>query len=504
MKRIHSRLLAAALALALALGLSGGALAAETGAAPAPAPAKPIAVQLNGQELAFPDAAPEAVNGRTFLPVRPVFEALGAQVSYSPSAQTITAVRDGTTVTMALGSTAATVETDGVKTTLTMDAAPYAKNNRTYVPVRFAAQALGCAVGWDQGDSTVILVDVRKLLSDTLSKYSYTYLERYADYAANAKYNEGAWAATADMDASFAMMGLSPLTMTGSLDGVIADASKAELSMNLKLDMEDFLADLAEQSGQEAGFTAEERALLAGLKKDGVGMELRADLESGMYYMTYTGDLMEQMGLPAGTWISMDLSPLFEQMGMDPAQLTDPSQTLQPQALAYMAASLLPPMTDKDGSYAMLAQVVDTAAKFLADESFVKDGDKLTSTLALQQGADKIGLTLALETDGDKVVGYGIDLDFAADLGAGPDGSPISMALALSTGVDAKDHMYAHIALSATDLIDLTLDVSGDYAPSSKAPRTEPPAGADVITLEELMGAEGVAGPVSGAAGLGA
>ena len=488
MKRIQSRLLAAGLALSLTLGLSGGAMAAEAGAAPAPA--KPIAVQLNGQTLAFPDAAPEAVNGRTFLPVRAVFEALGAQVSYSPSAQTVTAVRDGTTVTMALGSTAATVETDGVKTALTMDAAPYAKNNRTYVPVRFAAQALGCAVGWDQGDSTVILVDVRKLLSDTLSKYSYTYLERFSDYTAGAKYSEGNWAFTADMDASMAMEGLSPVVMTGAMDGVMGDAARAEVSMNLKLDMEGFLTDLARQSGQEAGFTAEERALLDSLKKGGIGMELRADLETGMYYMTYTGDLMEQMDLPAGTWISMDLSPLYGALGMDPTQLADPSQAADPQALANLIPFFVN-LDDKDGSYAFLAQAVDAVAKFLADESFVKDGDMLTSTFAFQQGTSKIGLTLALETDGDKVVGYGIDFELAGVLDAGSDGSPMSIALALSTGMDAKDHMRAHISLSATDLIALTMDVSGGCAPSDKAPKTEPPAGADVITLEELTGAEG-------------
>ena len=127
------------------LGTGTSALAAES--VPASAPSTGISVQLDGRNLSFPDAAPEARDGRTFLPVRTVFEAMGAEVSYSPAAQTITAVRDGTTVTMALGGTTATVERSGVTTHIPMDAAPYAHDNRTYVPVRFAAQAFGCAVG---------------------------------------------------------------------------------------------------------------------------------------------------------------------------------------------------------------------------------------------------------------------------------------------------------------------------------------------------------------------
>ena len=164
MHTLPKRALAVACAAAL-LGTGTSALAAES--VPASAPSTGISVQLDGRNLSFPDAAPEARDGRTFLPVRTVFEAMGAEVSYSPAAQTITAVRDGTTVTMALGGTAATVERSGVTTHIPMDAAPYAHDNRTYVPVRFAAQAFGCAVGWDAGDRTVILIDMEKLVEDT-------------------------------------------------------------------------------------------------------------------------------------------------------------------------------------------------------------------------------------------------------------------------------------------------------------------------------------------------
>ena len=164
MTRMSHRILAAATALTV-LSTGASALAAE--AAPiAEAPVSTIAVQLDGQALTFTDAVPQVKEERTFLPFRAVFEAMGAEVSYDAETNQVSATRDGTTVTMTLGSTEAAVTTGDVTTTLTMDVAPYAAENRTYVPVRFAAQAFGCAVGWDQDDSTVILVDTQKLLQD--------------------------------------------------------------------------------------------------------------------------------------------------------------------------------------------------------------------------------------------------------------------------------------------------------------------------------------------------
>ena len=73
MNRICKRLGAVGSAAALAATLAVPALAAENTAG--------IAVQLDGQNVAFTDAAPVAKSGRTFLPFRAVFEAMGVQVT---------------------------------------------------------------------------------------------------------------------------------------------------------------------------------------------------------------------------------------------------------------------------------------------------------------------------------------------------------------------------------------------------------------------------------------
>ncbi len=125
-----------------------------------------ITVQVNGQEVPFTDAEPESKNGRTFIPVRAAFEALGAEVTWDQADKSVTAVKGDTTVVMALDSTKAEVTKDGQKQELTMDVAPYSKGGRTYVPVRFAAEAFSCAVGWDGDEHTVMIVDVDALLGD--------------------------------------------------------------------------------------------------------------------------------------------------------------------------------------------------------------------------------------------------------------------------------------------------------------------------------------------------
>ena len=101
-------------ALVLTAALTGSAMAAE-------APAG-ISVQLDGKNLTFTDAVPQARDNRTFLPFRAVFEAMGAVVTNDGNV--ITATRDGKTLTMTVGSTAATVEENGTTTAITMDVAP--------------------------------------------------------------------------------------------------------------------------------------------------------------------------------------------------------------------------------------------------------------------------------------------------------------------------------------------------------------------------------------------
>ena len=90
------------------------------------------------------DAAPVIFQDRTFVPLRALVEAFGADVKWKQSDNSITVDYDDTTIVMYAGKTTYTVNGK----TKTMDVAPYivADAGRTMVPVRFVGEALGFTV----------------------------------------------------------------------------------------------------------------------------------------------------------------------------------------------------------------------------------------------------------------------------------------------------------------------------------------------------------------------
>ena len=102
-----------------------------------------IAVQLNGQPLAT-STAPVQMNGRTLVPLRDIFEALGAKVDWNPAAQAIVATQGQTQIGLAINNPNASVNGRIVK----LDQAATLVNGRTFVPLRFVAEATGAKVDW--------------------------------------------------------------------------------------------------------------------------------------------------------------------------------------------------------------------------------------------------------------------------------------------------------------------------------------------------------------------
>ena len=119
-----------------------------------------ITVVLNGEWLTF-DQPPIAVDGRTLVPVRAIFEALGAEVIWDPSDQSVFAYResDGRAVLLYLDDTvmAYRLDSDSEPVAIELDVPPMAINNRTLVPIRAVAESFDCDVEWDQTNQQVII-----------------------------------------------------------------------------------------------------------------------------------------------------------------------------------------------------------------------------------------------------------------------------------------------------------------------------------------------------------
>ena len=123
-----------------------------------------IKVILDGNELDFTDengnkVEPQIINDRTMVPMRKIFEALGAEVRWNPTQRAILATKDGITIGLQIDSNIATIDYPDGQNVITLDAAPVIVNDRTLVPVRFIAESLNKNVDWDSDTRTVIISD---------------------------------------------------------------------------------------------------------------------------------------------------------------------------------------------------------------------------------------------------------------------------------------------------------------------------------------------------------
>ena len=121
----------------------------EKGGAPAPSD-DTIKVVLDGKKIDF-DVEPAIINDRTMVPLRAIFEALGAEVDWDDASKTVTAVKDGITIKMQIGNAVMTKNGE----TVTLDSMPTIIESRTLVPVRAIAESFGNDVSWDGATKTV-------------------------------------------------------------------------------------------------------------------------------------------------------------------------------------------------------------------------------------------------------------------------------------------------------------------------------------------------------------
>ena len=98
--------------------------------------------------------APLLINDRTMVPVRAVTEEIGGSAGWYAATREITLQAKNNTVLMWLDNTEIRVN----ETRKTMDVAPVSINDRTMVPLRFAAENLGCEVEWLGSPQQIVVV----------------------------------------------------------------------------------------------------------------------------------------------------------------------------------------------------------------------------------------------------------------------------------------------------------------------------------------------------------
>lgn len=112
--------------------------------------------KVDGQNAAV---TPVVINDRTLVPIRFVAESFGAQVGWDEMTQTATVQSGADTITLVIGSDTMYIGDTAVQ----LDVAAQTMYDRTMLPLRAVAEALGKNVFWDDRGLILITEQDKKL-----------------------------------------------------------------------------------------------------------------------------------------------------------------------------------------------------------------------------------------------------------------------------------------------------------------------------------------------------
>lgn len=437
-----------------------------------------IDVQLNGTPVDFTDATPQVKNERTFLPFRAVFGALGFEddkITYDYDTDTVKADKEDLTVSMVIGEKKITVIRDGETQVISTDVPAYVDYtlSRTFVPVRFISEAVGCNVGWDQDDQTVIIDDVDAIMAANSAKY--TIMDKYLAYAN--RYSTGAYAVNASLTAGVDMAAESEtmaMDITGDMkmliEGLKADA---EAAMNITGSV---TADGTTVSLAETGIPA------------ALDMDIRYDMTAGTMAMQSDAfaTLMPE-AWNADTWYVINMGDMLAGSGMEWADLLASTSMSYGDSFEEMLAALLHSisLTDK---YADTSATLAAINALFSNDAFVHSGNGYVSRQSFTLDGTTTSFEFTVSGTGTTATGYAMELSVTQ--------APVSTST-VTANISASmqgDDMTAHIEFGTTVegvRMDMNMDMEAVYGSAGKSPAGAPPAGAKTADFFSIIGAAG-------------
>ncbi|OEH92498.1 stalk domain-containing protein [Bacillus solimangrovi] len=106
---------------------------------------KDIQIVVDGEKLSLDGVYPILQNKRTLIPLRTVFESMGAVVDWNEEEKSVFAVRAGQAIQLKINETEAMVGDE----VISLDVPATLYNGRTYIPLRFVGEAYGGIVDWN-------------------------------------------------------------------------------------------------------------------------------------------------------------------------------------------------------------------------------------------------------------------------------------------------------------------------------------------------------------------
>ncbi len=423
-----------------------------------------IKVQLNGADVNFTDAVPVNENGRVYVPFRAVFEALDAEVDYRAEDGRIMAEKDGVTVTFYVSQNTVTVD-NGMVNTIEIDAPPFIRDGRTYVPVRFAAQTLGLEVGWDGNVSAVVMLDKAQLKEN--AKGQYTLMDKYLAYAKRQNLTgtvktEGTLKLEMQMaDGSGEPANMIPVTGSIKLNG-ISSAERADMKMTAEMNLDKLHAALL----LNEALTDENLAAMDALKQ--MNLQVLTDMKNAAAYMK--SDIFAQSGMDTNAWYKLKLNDGMTS-GMNLQALAannGVSQTSYEAAVLQMIDGLSPENAEE-------CEITLKNVNMYRDDAFQHVGNQYISSARYNVNGSAVSVSVTLKTNGGTVTGY----QQASSVYAGS--APLMTVKLDMTGSKAV------VDLNMNAPGELTMKLNGEirYSVTSETPQALPPYGAVILDMNQ-------------------
>lgn len=399
-----------------------------------------ISVKIDDKPVKFTDVKPIIENDRTYVPFRAIFEQMHADVSWNEDERSIVAVRGDTTVRFEIGKEEMNITDNGITTTKIIDASPFIKNDRTYVPIRFASEALGACVDWDNNTRTVLIVDVDNLMAGYKDKF--THMDDYINFISSDKNTK--------LDGSFNLsmqyktaMGNIPVSVNGTLSGV-KNNTGSEVYGTAVTDVQSIKSAIISNEGENA-VSPDIDNMLNSLSSS----NYRAIINNSDKMLYLSGGLFTPLGLENGSWAGIS----FNEFNTGDISIGNSKNFAD--YIAQSAQSVVIASTP-DNTVASVKAFLDDALKAYGDESFTEDNGKFT----LNQINTPSSCTISILYDTNKKV-YQTDVKstvIANSIEYKAESTHSANSYSLSTSVTGAKNADINFSLSANKS-------DGDIAP---------------------------------------
>lgn len=423
-----------------------------------------ITVQLDGKAVAFTDAAPVAKDGRTYVPFRALFQAMGATVSYDSGSQTVSAARDGKTVSFVLGSKEIQVREDDKTQIITADAAAYAENGRTLVPVRFAAQCFGMNVGWDPWYRTVVITDVEKLMVTVSGQF--TKMDGYLAYAR--AFQQKIYQVDGTLNTQLQVQDEAgnpiPLETVSQVTGLV-DHQNSDLTLRSTTDLSPLLADLTEEQKNQ------NQSLLDLMAQHQA--EILTDQAKGTAYIQ-SRFYNTLGGVSADGWYQTGWDSLLATYSTDPAAID--LIRMEGDSFEEVLAAYLRNIEVTSRDDTRVSKIFQLFRSAFGDKYFTHQAAGWTAKGAVTTDSGEIyTMQTTLKTTGDTVQGYA----FTVTSREGSNTETITLDMTVSRNLTMACQRVTGNVTSNTH-------ASLYFGETAQKPQTQPPAGSIVTGIERL------------------